>query len=119
MSESSAVLPAQASMPARAYGFLFVGIVAMAMAAIFIRFAQADGIPSLVIAGGRLTIAAFVLTPFALNKHRPDIARLTRGELLLTIASGVALAVHFASWISSLEFTSVLISVVLVSTTPL
>ncbi|MDQ2692708.1 MAG: DMT family transporter, partial [Chloroflexota bacterium] len=42
-----------------------------------------------------------------------------RGELLLGAFSGEFLAVHFATWISSLEYTSVASSVVFVSTGPL
>ncbi|MBE9474155.1 MAG: DMT family transporter [Chloroflexi bacterium] len=37
----------------------------------------------------------------------------------LAIGSGIFLALHFATWISSLEFTTVVSSVVLVSTAPL
>jgi drug/metabolite transporter (DMT)-like permease len=38
---------------------------------------------------------------------------------LVTIAAGIALAVHFATWIASLQYTSVAISVLLVSLAPL
>jgi drug/metabolite transporter (DMT)-like permease len=44
---------------------------------------------------------------------------LTRRELLLGLLSGFFLALHFATWISSLEYTTVASSVVLVTTTPL
>jgi drug/metabolite transporter (DMT)-like permease len=44
---------------------------------------------------------------------------LTRGDLILGIISGTFLAIHFATWISSLEYTSVASSVVFVSTGPL
>ena len=37
----------------------------------------------------------------------------------LAVLSGLFLAVHFATWISSLEYTSVASSVVFVSTSPL
>ncbi|HAX68676.1 MAG TPA: EamA family transporter, partial [Anaerolineae bacterium] len=40
-------------------------------------------------------------------------------EWLLAVSSGIFLAVHFATWITSLEFTSVASSVVFVSTGPL
>ena len=40
-------------------------------------------------------------------------------NLLLGLLSGIFLAIHFATWISSLEYTSVASSVVLVSTGPL
>jgi drug/metabolite transporter (DMT)-like permease len=106
-------------MPARGYGAILIGIIAASLAAIFIRFAQNDGLPSLVIAGGRLTIASLVLTPFALRRNYAEIRTLNRNDLILAGLSGVFLALHFATWIASLEFTTVLISVVLVSTSPL
>ena len=44
---------------------------------------------------------------------------MTRRELFLGAIAGLFLAVHFATWISSLEYTTVASSVVLVSTGPL
>jgi drug/metabolite transporter (DMT)-like permease len=88
------------------------------MASIFVRFAQSYS-PSLVIAAYRLSIAALVLAPVALLRHRDDLARLSRRDLTLALFSGMFLAFHFGAWISSLEFTTVASSVVLVSTTPL
>lgn len=103
----------------RVYPILLIGILAVSTAAIFVRFAQEAGLPSLLIAAGRLTLSALVLTPFALSRYLPQIRGLKRDELLLAASSGLLLAVHFASWIASLEYTSVLISVVFVSTNPI
>ena len=94
------------------------GILAVSTAAIFIRFAQASA-PSLVIAAYRLTIASIVLAPAAFIRQRSEILALKRKDLLLAALSGLFLAVHFASWITSLEYTTVASSVVLVSTVPL
>lgn len=94
------------------------GIMAVSTAAIFIRYAQQDA-PSLVIAAIRLTLASAILAPIALLRYQNELRRLTRHELTLGLLSGFFLALHFATWISSLEFTSVASSVVLVSTTPL
>src|SRR5512142_1095575 len=97
---------------------LFAAIVAVSTASIFIRFAQEDA-PSLVIAALRLTFASMILAPVALTRYRPELASLTHKELLLGVASGLFLGVHFATWISSLAYTTVASSVVLVSTGPL
>lgn len=105
--------------PLHVYLLLFAGVLCVSAAAIFIRFAQAEGLPSLVIASGRMLVAALILTPWVVRRHWHTIRQLDRSSWLLVIASGVALAAHFATWISSLEYTSVLISVVLVTTTPL
>ena len=98
---------------ATAFGILFVST-----ASIFIRFAQAEA-PSIVIAAGRLLIASIVLVPLAFIKFRNDYAGLSKTDYLKGGLSGLFLALHFATWISSLQFTSVASSVVLVTTTPL
>lgn len=98
---------------------IVIAILAVSTASIFIRFAQMDGAPSLVIAALRLTFATMLLAPLALIRHRDEIKRLTQTEWLLAVSSGIFLAVHFATWITSLEFTSVASSVVFVSTGPL
>ncbi len=94
------------------------GILAMSTASIFIRYAQAEA-PSLVIATARLLIASLVLLPIAATRQRPELAALSRKDLLLGLLSGIFLALHFATWITSLEYTTVASSVVLVSTSPL
>lgn len=97
---------------------IFIAILAVSTASIFIRFAQQDA-PSLVIAAVRLTLASLALAPLALFQHRDEIRSLTRGEWLLAAFSGIFLSIHFASWITSLEYTTIVSSVVLVSTGPL
>jgi drug/metabolite transporter (DMT)-like permease len=94
------------------------GILAVSAAAIFVRFAQQDA-GSLVIAAGRLSFATLALAPVALLRHRDTLRGLGARDLGLAFASGLLLAVHFASWIVSLEKTTVIDSVVLVTTTPL
>lgn len=98
---------------------LVVATLAVSTSSIFIRYAQADGAPSLVIAALRLTFATLLIAPVVLTRHLDEIKRFTRTELLLGVFSGIFLAVHFATWITSLEFTSVASSVVFVGTGPL
>jgi len=97
---------------------LFTAILAVSTSSVFIRFAQEDA-PSLVIAALRLTFAALILAPIAVTRHREELSSLTRRDLSLGLVSGLFLAVHFGTWISSLEFTTVASSVVFVSTGPL
>lgn len=97
---------------------LVTAIFAVSTSSIFIRFAQEEA-PSLVIAALRLTFATLMLAPIALLSHRGELKSLSRNELILCIFSGLFLAVHFATWISSLEYTTVASSVVFVSTGPL
>src|SRR5512138_1970895 len=89
---------------------LLTAILAFSTASIFIRFAQTDA-PSLVIAALRLTFASLLLAPLALTRHRGELRSLTRREILFGVISGLFLAAHFASWITSLEYTTVASSV--------
>ena len=89
-----------------------VGVLAVSAAAIFIRLADA---PALAIAIWRNALGALVLLPVAL--YRRDA--FPQGRVLrIGVASGMALGAHFGLWISSLDYTSVAASVVLVCTQP-
>jgi drug/metabolite transporter (DMT)-like permease len=98
---------------------LLAGIAAVSTASIFIEFAQNAGAPSIVIAAFRMTLATLALAPLALTRYRSQLRQLKRREWLLALLSGVFLALHFSVWITSLQYTSVASSVVLVTTTPL
>lgn len=98
------------------YLVLALGVFTVSWAAIFIRIAAA---PALVTGASRLVMASLLLTPLALWQDGAELLRLSWQDLRLVIAAGVFLGLHFATWISSLAYTSVASSVVLVSTTPL
>jgi drug/metabolite transporter (DMT)-like permease len=85
-------------------------VLAISAAAIFIRLAETSAV-----AFWRCTLGAAVLLPpaFVRGDRFP-----TGRALYVGVASGVALGGHFVFWISSLSFTSVVASVVLVSTQP-
>jgi drug/metabolite transporter (DMT)-like permease len=109
-------------MPSRRSAPLLViclGIAAVSTASLMIRYAQGWGMPSLVIAAARLTLATAAIAPVVLVRDRSELLRLRPREVGLALASGTFLAVHFATWVTSLQFTSVASSVVLVSTSPL
>jgi drug/metabolite transporter (DMT)-like permease len=90
-----------------------VGVLAVSAAAIFIRLADA---PAVAIAFWRCALGVALLLPAALAQRE----RFPRGKTLYAgIAAGVALGAHFGFWISSLDYTSVAASVVLVSTQPI
>jgi drug/metabolite transporter (DMT)-like permease len=98
---------------------LALGLLAVSTAAIFIRWAQETDTSSIVVAAGRLSVASLVLTPITLRRYRPQLSTLRPIDIGLALLSGLALSIHFAAWITSLEYTSVVNSVVLVTTTPL
>ena len=91
---------------------LLVSIVAVSTASILIRWSAA---PPLAIASYRLLFATIILLPFYLRSG--GLRRLRgfpRRDVLTLMAVGVVLAMHFASWITSLSLTSVTSSVLFV-----
>lgn len=93
---------------------LAAAIVAISMAAIFIRLADAPGV---VIALLRMVLASLVMAPLTLRGLRRTPLR---GRTLgFTVVAGLLLGVHFATWITSLNLTTVAASVTLVATAPL
>ncbi len=97
---------------------LFFGILAVSTASIFIKVAQSEA-PSFVIAATRLFVATLVIAPITIFQYKKKLFQFTKIEFFLLILSGLFLAIHFAVWITSLEYTSIASSVVLVTTTPL
>jgi drug/metabolite transporter (DMT)-like permease len=91
---------------------LFFGTAAASVSAILIRYAnEAD---ALAISFWRCSVGALVLLPFAARGFH----KVGKAELKVSILAGVFLAVHFATWIKSLELTSVAAAVLLVSISP-
>jgi drug/metabolite transporter (DMT)-like permease len=97
---------------------LAFAVLAASFSSIFIRFAQYEA-SSLVISAYRLAIAALLLSPILLFRYRGEVRALSRKESRLSLLAGLFLAIHIVTWITSLEFTSVASSVVLVQTAPL
>ena len=95
---------------------LTIGILGVSTGAIFARLADA---PALVTAAYRLGLAALILVPLTAWKARDELCNLSIREYKLAVLSGLFLALHFASWISSLDYTAIANSVVLVNTIPL
>ncbi len=98
------------------YSVLLMGVVAVSFGAILVRFAEA---PSLVIATYRLVLASLIVAPVGLLRRWGELRALSRGDLAWAGLSGALLTLHFAFWISSLEYTTVASSVVFVSTSPI
>ena len=91
-----------------------IGVLAASTAAIFIKLCDA---PALIIATYRMVFASLILLPYALYKKKGKT--LERKEIGWLIVSGLFLSLHFMFWISSLKYTSVASSVVLVTTYPI
>jgi len=93
-----------------------LAVLAVSHGAIFARMADA---PALSIAAWRLTIAAGAIALILPWHWRSLLATMTRGAGLATLGASLCLALHFATWISSLKYTSVSNSVILVNTSPI
>ena len=100
---------------------LTVGILAVSTAAILVRLATREANLStvgfsLVLAASRLIIASLVLLP---NWQMIRRSNLSFSALRYSGLAGVALAAHFATWITSLSYTSIAASTTIVTTTPI
>ncbi len=108
----------EASGPERAaiYLPLFLGVAAVSTGSILIKLCS---VPALTLAAYRLGLAA----PFfclATSLREPGWWRsFTPAQRPWALLSGLFLGLHFATWIASLNFTTVTSSVVLVTTNPL
>jgi drug/metabolite transporter (DMT)-like permease len=102
-------------MSPRQLALLAIGVAAVAFSSILIRLADA---PALSIAFYRNAIAAAVVVPIAFARHRGELRSLSGRDWCVAVLAGAFLAVHFALWVPSLEYTSVAASTVLVTTQP-
>jgi Integral membrane protein DUF6. len=98
------------------YVALTVAVIAISWASILILLSGAQPVA---VAFWRSAIAAVALTPLFIIERENGAYALRSNEVLLVIVSGVALAVHFMTWIESLYLTTVAASTTLVSTYPI
>jgi drug/metabolite transporter (DMT)-like permease len=98
------------------YLAILVGVFAVSFSSILVRLATA---PPLIIAAYRLVFTFCMLAPFSLSGGAVALRGMTRSQVKLAAASGVFLALHFVTWFTSLKYTSIASSVVLVTTQPL
>ncbi len=95
-----------------------VAVIFASFSAIFIRWSNA---PALIVAFYRMLFAFLLVLPYTMHyDSKSGLADgISRREVLLSLLSGLFLGIHFATWISSLQFTSVASSVLLVNTHPI
>ena len=93
---------------------LAIALVAVSHGAIFARLADAA---PFAIAAWRVGLACLVVIPFAIV--HPGEGSFAPRPVLLAVGAGLLLALHFGTWIASLDFTTIARSVLLVSTAPI
>lgn len=92
-----------------------VAVLAVSFSSLFVKLSAA---PAAIAATYRLLFTFLLLAPFTVLVKRRDLQRLTIREAFMAGASGIFLAMHFVTWFTSLKYTSVASSVVLVTTQP-
>ncbi|MBU7035975.1 MAG: EamA family transporter, partial [Theionarchaea archaeon] len=96
---------------------LITAICAVSSASILIRMSEA---PPLVIATYRLGVASMCMVALAVSRGQiHQLRRLGKREVIALVLSGFFLYVHFATWITSLFYTTVATSVIIVDSSPL
>ncbi|MCL2703299.1 MAG: DMT family transporter [Defluviitaleaceae bacterium] len=108
-------MPSQSSKETPGAYLVIFAVLCTSASSIFIRL---SGMPPLAIAFYRmLASAAFLAVPFIRDKN--GVKSIKKRDLILCGFSGIALALHFATWIVSLTLTTVTASTVLVSLSPI
>ncbi len=79
---------------------LSLAVLFVSFGAILVRLAAA---PPLAVSFYRVAIASLILLPFAHRDARRSWPALDGRRRLLLLAAGLALALHFATWIASLS----------------
>ncbi|WP_022850932.1 DMT family transporter [Limisalsivibrio acetivorans] len=92
------------------------GVLAISFGSILIKLAH--DVPPVMIAAYRLVFSSIILIGIMRVKSLP-FERMNGREWLGCLFSGIFLALHFITWITSLSYTSVASSVVLVTMNPI
>jgi drug/metabolite transporter (DMT)-like permease len=86
-------------------GLLAVGLVGVSSSGPMM--AGASAVPALAMALWRTGLGAMAIAPAALTRFRAELRALPRRERNLCLLAGAFLAGHFATWVTSLHYTSV------------
>lgn len=92
---------------------IILGVVGCSLSAILVRFSDA---PSTVLAFYRMFFAAVLLLPALLKSGVGEYKTAGARNVILCVASGLFLGLHFTFYFESLKLTSIASSVVLVDT---
>lgn len=93
-----------------------IGVVFVSFSSILVKASSA---PPIIIATYRLMFTIFLIAPSALSKSAGEFKKLDRQSFILCILSGVLLALHLASWVTSIKYTSIASAAILVNTHPI
>lgn len=100
----------------KVYLILVIGIISVSFSAIFVKNTTA---PSSIIAMYRMVITFVLFLPVTLMTRWKEIKEIKIKDFFLCSLSGGFLALHFITWITSLQYTTVASSTVLVGLQPI
>ena len=94
---------------------IVVGVLGISLSSIFVKYSQA---PPAVTAAWRLLWTVLFLTPVVVGKQdvRRELLQTPKKLVILSVLSGIFLAIHFVLWFESLKHTSVASSTAIVCT---
>lgn len=94
---------------------IVIGVIGISLSSIFVKYSSA---PSAVTAAFRLLWTVLLMSPAALGKReiRREFKQIGKRSIILSILSGIFLALHFWLWFESLNHTSVASSTTIVCT---
>ncbi|MGI6576170.1 MAG: DMT family transporter [bacterium] len=98
------------------YLLLTTAVIGISFSAILIRLTTA---PPVIVAVYRLLFSLIFILPILISKKEWRSNHLRAQHIFWAILSGLCLALHFFTWITSLQLTSVVSSVVLVTMQPI
>ncbi|MCU1594709.1 MAG: protein of unknown function transrane [Frankiales bacterium] len=101
--------------PTRDLGLMVVALLAVSTSGPLIAATVA---PAMAIAFWRNAMASVVLAPVVLVRRRQELKELSAREWRLAVLAGLLLALHFATWVPALSYTSVASATALVATQP-
>lgn len=96
--------------------WILVGTLFTSLSSIIIRFSEA---PALVISAYRMLFTCLMLLLPVMINNKDEFKSIKKNDFILCIFSGIFLALHYASWISSIHMTTIANSTVLVACSPM
>lgn len=100
----------------KSIGFpLLVSIIAISFSAIFVKWSDA---PATILSMYRMWLACLLMLPMVFI-HKHDFKKLQKRDWSFLFFSGTFLALHFALWFSSLKFTTVASSTIILALQPI
>ena len=108
--------------PPLVWGLLAAGVVGVSFAGAILQ--HVDEIPPLMRASWRLQITVLMLSPFAIWQFKSANQEVKekmfqKDTIVILLLSGIALAAHFGTWVTSLDHTSLAHSLLFVTSHPL